>query len=101
MRSCHGLHGFARHPETGVCPIPWELDSCGKLPGGALLAAVIDLCYDELTDIQLFCAKKPRKTEVLTPAGKWQTCEFEFQGNTLELKKLKCGAYQPLILKIS
>ena len=78
-----------------------KLDSCGKLPGGALLAAVIDLCYDELTDIRLFCAKKPHKTEVLTPAGKWQPCGFEFENNTLRLKKLKCGAYQPVIVKIS
>ena len=74
---------------------------CGILPGGALLAAVIDLCYDELTDIRLCCAKKPRKIEVLTPAGKWRMVEFTFENNTLRLEKLKCGAYQPLILKIS
>ena len=73
---------------------------CGRMKDGALLAAIINLSYDEIPDVELFCARKPERIEYLTPGGEWRGVEFTQEGDNVLLKDLVCGAYRPLILKL-
>ena len=73
---------------------------CGRMKDGALLAAIINLSYDEIPDVELSCAEKPSLIEYLTPGGEWREVNFSQEGGNVRLQDLVCGAFRPLILKI-
>ena len=73
---------------------------CGLTNEGSLLAAIVNLNYDELTDIELFCAEKPQKISFLAPDGHWEEISFEWHGSNVRLQNISCPACRPLVLQI-
>ncbi|MBO4304628.1 MAG: hypothetical protein J6A21_08595 [Lentisphaeria bacterium] len=73
---------------------------CGVTQEGSLLAALVNLNYDELRGISLYCREIPSKVSKLTPEGKWEEVKFSAKGDTLLIPDVCCGAYCPLILKL-
>ena len=73
---------------------------CGEFPDGSLLAAIVNLSYDELTGIELSSKTRPDKISSLSPSGQWQEVPFECETGMVRLSNTVCPAYQPLVLKI-
>ena len=73
---------------------------CGQRADGSRLVAMVNLCFDEMDEIRLFCQKPVQEVTLLNGKGEWSPVEFTSTGNVTEVKKsVKC--YEFVILKLN
>ncbi len=59
-----------------------------------------NLGFDPLETLQIRCAAKPEKAELLLPSGQWKKLDFRWKDNILTLPvRLEC--YEPAVLRLS
>ena len=59
-----------------------------------------NLGFDPLEKLEIRCAEKPAKAEILLPSGKWEKLGFSWKDNILSLPvRLEC--YQLATLRLT
>ncbi len=60
---------------------------CGELPGGGLLAALINLSYDAMKEIPLICKKTPAAVKVLAADGEWKDAAVRTENGVIYIQE--------------
>ena len=71
-----------------------------KLQSGENLLGFFNLGYDAMETLDIRCAEKPRKAELLLPSGEWQDLKTEWNDGILSLP-VSLACYEPAVIRIS
>ena len=71
-----------------------------KTPDGGNVLGFFNLGFDPLEKLEIRCAEKPAKAEILLPSGKWEKLGFSWKDNILSLPvRLEC--YQLAVIRLT
>jgi len=71
-----------------------------KLRSGENVLGFFNLGFDQLETLEIRCAEKPAKAEVLMPSGEWKVIDFTWNGNILSLP-VSLACYEPAVIRLS
>ena len=71
-----------------------------KLKSGETVLGIFNLSFDPMDTVPIRCARKPFKTEILQPNGRWKVLPFKWIKGITELPvQLEC--YEPAVFRIT
>ena len=71
-----------------------------KLRSGENVLGFFNLGFDPLETLEIRCAEKTSKAEVLMPSGEWKELDFTWNGNILSLP-VSLACYEPAVIRLS
>lgn len=73
---------------------------CGELPDGSILAALINLSYDAMTEIPLVCKKAPASVKILAANGEWTEVPVREENGVVYVQQ-QLLSNLPAVMKLS